>query len=62
MFCTIGKSLVLGSNTMKEKKKNMLQKLQTELEQLQKSHHKLVIKYTTKKTNISLEVALIILT
>jgi hypothetical protein len=32
---------------MKEKK-NMLQKLQTELGQLQKSHHKLVIKYTTK--------------
>jgi len=40
----------------------MLQKLQTELEQLQNSHHKLVIKYTTKKTNINLEVALIILT
>jgi hypothetical protein len=61
MLCIIGKSPILGSNTMKERK-NMLQKLQIELEQLQKSHQKLVIKYTTKKTNISLEVALIILT
>lgn len=46
---------------MKEKK-SPLQKLKIGLEQLQKSHHKLVIKYTTKKTNINLEVALVILT